>query len=357
MDRNSIIKVTGIKPIYKRKPFHMAPIEEGGTLFFGMEEFPKIFESFSSSEKSFAQRETMTIRDGETLNLANNKDFARYARAIMYDNIALSKDHVNPDKHNIYLNDIYKEAARETDSIDDVEKALRYVATKVNDNNERRLYLYLGLTNYKDVPEVIKKRNIKKNALDHPEKIISFFDDEAEIRYEVFARELIYDGIISETSNGYEYNKRSIATSFSGLVERIAKDKNLRESLTTAVSEGYRNEPINQDESKKASNDREQFLSLMVDYMSLSGGKKYTGKETVEDIQNAIIKLKQDNLSSDAKERIDMAKKKFREEYGDKSLAKLRQSANGSKYPSEEWSGIKSEDEMYKYLFNKKFGE
>jgi len=357
MDREKIIKVTGIKPIYKRhnKPFHMSPIEENGTMVYGMEAFPKEFETFSEDEKEFSKRELMMLKDGETLNLKNNKHFAKYARALMYPSVAIERSQVNLDKHDIYLNDVYREAGKEVEKIDKTYKALDYIATKLTPKMERSLYLYLGKTNYENSTEIIRKNQLKKSCMETPDKIINFFENESSIRYEVLTRQLVYDGIIAEQSNGYFYKGSLVGTSIAGVIDRIAKDRNLRESLLAASSEGSKEQPKNVEEKAKIRENREEFLKKKVEYLELSGGKAYTGKETIPDIENAIDELQLENQNKSAKNRIENAKKEFREKYGNKELPKLRQTAVGKKYPKKEWEGFESADDMYEYLFNKEF--
>ncbi|MFP4046153.1 MAG: hypothetical protein ACLFT4_00155 [Bacteroidales bacterium] len=358
IDREKIVKVTGLKPIYKRhnKPFHMAPIEENGTFLYGMEPYGEIFETFSEDERNYAKRELMTLRDGESLHLNRNKDFAKYTRALMYPNIALERSEINLDTHDVFLNDIFNEANEEIKGIDMTYKALDYVANKLTPKTEKALYLFLGKTGYDHTSEIIRKNILKKSCMDEPKKVVKFFENESEIRYEILARQLIYDNIVAETSSGYEFRGNLVSSSLSGLVERIATDAKLRNALITASTEGRTEEPRNIDERKKEAQNREAVLQKKLEYMKHSGGKTYTGKETVEDIEVAINALIDENIKGKAEERLEKQKEEFRSKYGDATKAKLRQVANGRKLPKEEWDDLEKDD-LYEYLFNKQFGK
>lgn len=356
IDRNTIIQVTGITPVFKRKNFQLAAVEENGTYFYGMEDFPEIFKTFSKDEIEYARKETLILKDGEQLHLSNNKHFAKYARALMYENIAVRQKEISPDKHKMLLTNVYAEAAEEVQEIDAVSKALDYVRNKLTPLNSKQLYLYIGRTNWDSIPEVMRDRNIKLTARDHPQKIIDFFEKEGEIRNEVLARELIYDGVISETSKGYEYNKNLLSTSLQGLIERLSSDNKLREAILVASSEGHKDKPMSAEDRKKDS--REEVLELKLEYITLSGGESYRGIETVSELKEAIAKKKEELKTKGSKDVLEKNKQAFRDKFADASIGKLRQSASSSSScPKEEWDSIKDQKEMYEYLYNKKFGE
>jgi len=329
--------------------------------FNGFEEYPELYKSLSVDAKKDAEREILLLQDGRSLYLSDDRDLVRYVRAKLYVDVTEDGDRINSAIHKVFLRNAKKEGKRKVKDIKTKSRATVLMETKLSETLKKRLFLYMEIAGEYNTLDADEISIALYEAMDkNPEKVIYFFENSDSIESRLNCLEMVHDGIIKKTKDGYLFNGEHVSQSLEGLVARYNEDKGLRSKMNSSFKEIKTFDGNKFQDMKSKTEDRETFLKKKYEYLK-EFGEEYVGNEDLVSINSAWSEQVNLREGKSKKLAIEEAKREFRDKWTaeGKTAANIAQSCRVSKNPIcpiNEWESFKDDfDKMYEYLYNKTF--
>jgi hypothetical protein len=303
INRNRIVRLVAIKRQYKqdKKPLVLCAIadnDNGGIIMTGLELLDKAqYDSLSEEIKS-KKNDSVSILDGEPLDLTNDYNLFRFCRCLIHDTIARSNEEIN-NKHLFYIHDEDFIAERDSKKTDLAFEAMEFVSD-FSESQYKDLAIYLGINVTKLKPNILKSK-VKENCMNNPEEILKFKNLDNKDNNMVVRKAIVYN-IIRRKMRGYYYGDSYLANSIDGVIVELFRTENapLRSKIlkTIAAIENPTDKDAISDlieierkdilDSKLIEKDTEKkIIELKYQYLKLAK-EEYNGPETIKDLEMAL---------------------------------------------------------------------
>lgn len=362
INRNRIVRLVAIKRQYKqdKKPLVLCAIEDidnGGALMTGLELLDKSqFDSLSDEIKS-KKNDSISILDGEPLDLTNDYSLFRFCRCLIHDTIARSKEEIN-SKHLFYIHD--EDYIAETDSkkTDLAFEAMEYISD-FGDSQYKDLAIYLGINVTKMKPAILKSK-VKESCMKNSEEVLKFKNLDNKDNNMVVRKAIVYN-IIRRKMRGYYYGDSYLANSIDGVIVELFRTENapLRSKIlkTIAAIENPTDkgaiddlidfEQKDRDNTRLAEKDTEKrIIELKYQYLKLTK-QEYEGPETIRDLEMALETITLEDNIEDTEED-SPAVKDFLSKCKKMDIKGIKTSLRMRKVDSSLFEDIDNKDELIK---------
>jgi len=256
-----------------------------------------MYDNLSQNVKD-RQFEILNVKDGQTINLADDFNLLIYCRALLFGNeIAISKAKVNAT-HLFWMHDEISEAEKDVDDADTKINALTFVSEQ-SELGLRDIAIYLGHDIRKLKPIMISSV-VKKEALNNPELIMKYKNLVNKDQM-MFVYKLSSYRILHKTKDGYYYKDNYLGASVQAVTIKLAdkSNKHLLVRLTNELqafenpSSDTRTELFEDkvhEEVTKIDNSKNELLEikdLQFAYYKLTG-KDYDGPMELEELRRDV---------------------------------------------------------------------